>query len=1128
MSACRLDVSTDPGGKVLSASSKIDCSGEQGDCVAWYGSAEPVNDTLEAIADAGYSFVGWSGDCTGSAATCQLSVGARTPDRAVRAHFQQGAGAVLAATPSPGGVVRSEDSLLRCGMHCAASYAAGSRVTLSAEPLPGYRLQSWGGDCANTSAAQCTLTINSRRRNVSATFVADAAPALSYDGVYEVSADTLAFDSFVVRDGRISGAFFLQVPFELDGQVDEQGAFTFTAASNACQVTFLGEISAGSLDGTYDASGCNRADGVIRGSLLESLATTDFVNFESGQVRPLALSPDGSRLFVTNTPNNTLDIFAVDGAALTPLHTVPVGLEPVAVAARSNNEVWVVNHLSDSISIVDVGAEVPQVVRTLQVGDEPRDIVFAGPQRRRAFITTARRGQNSGYPLEEYREAGLPRADIWVFDSASQDFVFSGKPLTVINLFGDVPRALATNASGSRVYAAVFMSGNGTTTIFNAPEVNAGKPGPDASVHGEPQPATGLIVKYDGQAWRDEAGNDWSERVRLSLPDYDVFTLNANAPVPREIDRASGVGTTLFNMAYNTARQELYVTNFEARNEVRFEGPGTLGSSVRGHIADSRISVIDDNQQVRAVDLNPHVDYSVPQGQGVPAAIKARSLAQPVGIAVSPDGERVYVAAMGSNKVAAIDADALDGSYQPDGGRQVKIPGGGPTGLALDAAGKYLYVLARYNNSVVTVDTSSLQVAGVEVLANPEPAHVVNGRPFLYDATLTSSNGTTACASCHIFGDTDHLAWDLGNPDEEVVPNPLVFTQSGRPEPGATFHPMKGPMTTQTFRGINDSGPMHWRGDRTGSNREVVDGRLESVEAAAFKEFRGAFVGLLGRQSELAEADLQAFTDFALTLVPPPNPLRALDNSLNPSQQLGEQIYFNEVTTGGNLLCNDCHTLDPLRNQFGTGGRVSDEGPGITEDFKVPHFRNLYTKVGMFGLSPNFMAFGNAHQGDQVRGFGYLHDGSMDTLDHFFSAIQFNLAANDERRFAIIDFVMASDSNLAPVVGQQVTLDASSRYPAAAARLDLMIQRALAETERPECDLVAHGVVAGERRGAWLRADGFFHLDSASADPLSVAAIKQLAKQPERAFTFSCVPPGSGKRIALDSDGDGIYNYDQR
>src|SRR6516162_9118399 len=95
-----------------------------------------------------------------------------------------------------------------------------------------------------------------------------------------------------------------------------------------------------------------------------------FVNFESGQVRPLALSPDGTRLFAVNTPDNTLEILNVGAGGVAKASSVPVGLEPVAVAARSNNEVWVVNHLSDSVSIVDVSAIPPRVTRTLLVGDE--------------------------------------------------------------------------------------------------------------------------------------------------------------------------------------------------------------------------------------------------------------------------------------------------------------------------------------------------------------------------------------------------------------------------------------------------------------------------------------------------------------------------------------------------------------------------------------------------------------------------------------------------------------------------------------------------------------------------------------------------------------------------------------
>ncbi|HEY6036485.1 MAG TPA: hypothetical protein VIV58_19540, partial [Kofleriaceae bacterium] len=74
--------------------------------------------------------------------------------------------------------------------------------------------------------------------------------------------------------------------------------------------------------------------------------------FESLQTRPLAMSPNGKLLFALNTPDNRLEIFRIDDGSLRPVGSITVGLEPVAVAARTDNEVWVVNNVSDSVSIV--------------------------------------------------------------------------------------------------------------------------------------------------------------------------------------------------------------------------------------------------------------------------------------------------------------------------------------------------------------------------------------------------------------------------------------------------------------------------------------------------------------------------------------------------------------------------------------------------------------------------------------------------------------------------------------------------------------------------------------------------------------------------------------------------------
>ena len=430
--------------------------------------------------------------------------------------------------------------------------------------------------------------------------------------------------------------------------------------------------------------------------------------------------------------------------------------------------------------------------------------------------------------------------------------------------------------------------------------------------------------------------------------------------------------------------------------------------------------------------------------------------------------------------------------------------------MALSPDGERLVVYTRFDNGLSLWDTGTGALLAQRALFSPEPRAITEGRRFLYDAVATSANGTSACASCHVFGDMDQLAWDLGNPDGVLQPNPNEYvTRSIKTT--INFHPMKGPMTTQTLRGIADSGPQHWRGDRTGQNRVVVNGVLESVEAAAFKEFNPAFVGLVGRSEELPKADMQRFTDFAMALTPPPNPVRRLDNSLTPAQARGRDIYFEVDDITGTGSCNHCHTLNPEAKHFGTSGLMSFEGQGIAENFKIPSFRNAYAKVGMFGTSGDLGD--DRFFGDQVKGFGYLHDGSIASLNDFFASPTFVFPAPQrDTRADVVRFVMAADSNMAPVVGQQVTLSPLSGA-AARTRLDLLESRAAVSGPLPECDLLVRGVVDGVRVSMLYR-DGDYR-DTAGSD-WSGDSLRLAANRSGNALTFTCAPPGSGRRLALD------------
>lgn len=791
--------------------------------------------------------------------------------------------------------------------------------------------------------------------------------------------------------------------------------------------------------------------------------------FESVPVRPLALSADGGLLFAANTADNRVEVFVVGaGGSLASTGEVQVGLEPVAIAARGNDEIWVTNHLSDSVSRIDVSDPTrPRVTHTVLVGDEPRDIVIGGTSFDKVFVACARRGQNRpGDP--QLTTPGVGRGDVWVIDADDP----AAAP-DIVTVFGDTPRALAVSPDGSDVYAAVHHSGTQTTVLREGVvRTNGGLPPlpPGATAGG---PSVGLIVKWDGTKWTDEIGRNWNFAVPYSLPDRDVFILDADADPPVETGFVTGVGSMLFNMAVRPSNGDLFVTGQNARNEVRFE------PVLKGHLAEQNVTIVS-GTTASIVHLNPHVDYGQP---GSPVE-RAQSVGTPLDIVFSDDGTTAYVAGFGSSNVAV-----LDGTGAVTGRIGV---GHGPAGLALREDLDRLFVLNHFDKTISVVDTSNLTVTGSTSLRfDPEPPSVRDGRAFLYDTVLTSAHGDNSCATCHLGADMDRKAWDLGDPFGAIAPNPTLFPIIGTAAP---FHPLKGPMTTQSLRGMADAGPMHWRGDKNGGFGDPNN------EEKSFKEFNPAFVGLLGRDAELDDEQMQAFADFILQVRYPPNPVAPLDGTLTASQARGAQLFVQ-----GNhdiiATCEGCHNLP-----FGTGGFSTFEGE--PQNFKVAHLRNGYAKLGMFRSA-----------GDQVAETGFLHDGAVATIFEFLGAPVFNLSDAQQRDLEA--FSLAFDTGFAPVVGQQVTATvADHASDAIVDRIELLRAR----DEAGDCELIAKGAVAGTLRGARYVDGGHFRPDANGEALIPYDALRLRAATPGQEVTYTCVYPGGGQRMGIDRDLDGYYD----
>ncbi|MES2705094.1 MAG: YncE family protein [Verrucomicrobiota bacterium] len=780
-------------------------------------------------------------------------------------------------------------------------------------------------------------------------------------------------------------------------------------------------------------------------------------HFEGRQTHPVALTPDGTRLLSVNTPDGRLSVFDISNPARSApllIAEIPVGMEPVSVRAFSNDEVWVVNEVSDSVSVISLPRRT--VVATLPADDEPADVLFAGGK---AFVTCARNSK------------------IRVFDAASRT------ETAIIPLEGLYPRALTVNAAGDRVYAACLLSGNNTTVL---PADQAPAPPAPTNPALPPAPKTALIVPAS------------DSRIPYQVLDHDLAEISVADN--RVLRWFSGVGTHLFDVVMHPVTGEIWVPNSESLNLIRFE------PALRGHFIDHRVSRIDPaSGAVKIQDLNPGTDYATLPN---PASLET-ALAQPTALVFQPDGSAAWVAAYNSDRVAKLDAEGrvltrVDlrlplpaGSTAPNDSRFMR----GPRGLAINAAGTRLYVLNKLANTVSVIDTASAAVLS-EVPAgshDPTPPDLKAGRAFLHDARL-SGNGTASCASCHLDSDTDGLAWDLGDPGGQMA-TVIGYNNSvhnATPQ-NRVMHPMKGPLLTQTLRGLSSNQLLHWRGDRP-----------------TVASFNVTFPALLAG-SELPAAGMESMAAYLNSLKLHPNPHRLPDRTLPAELDGGSAVRGRLVFLNHDLShCITCHATSPTNPGIGSDNNVDlMQEVGSTQPVKTPHLR----------LAHQHTPFSRAAGAVNISGYGILKDGTAPTSDmpigHPYALA--NLATlqqfNDLRAF-----ILAFDTGTAPAVGRSRTVTAP---PAAGSPAEADIALLETRANAADCDLTVQGVTGGRLRSfVWDKGTARYLPDRAGEPSLTRALLLESLGE-GGALTFSGTLPGFGQTRTLDRDGNGVPDSDE-
>ncbi len=637
--------------------------------------------------------------------------------------------------------------------------------------------------------------------------------------------------------------------------------------------------------------------------------------FASPHFNPLALH--NGLVYVVNTPADTLDV--IDPATNQITFRINVGIDPVSAVSRpQHEEIWVSNHISDTISVVNTDRDSPfyhQVVATIQdvdrfafstKFDEPVGIAFSSDGRK-AYVALG------------------PSNRIAVIN-ADKRYVTKH-----LKINAQDPRALVVR--GSRLYVLAFESGN-TTQLSGC--------NPDA--------IDGDICTYDAVQETHTTNNVLSLYYDVDIirnpkvPDRDLFVFDTRSD--RLIDQVEGTGTLLYGLAID-GKRNVYIAQAEARNDAN----GRAGTQQHGlremenRAFLNQITKVDcSNRRCEApsfFELEPLPPEQPAQGM---------ALATPFAVEITKDNTMLVGTAAGSDKLFALHVDTGEILSRVDVGAV-------PRGLKLtyDANDSLAeaWVMNAVSNTVTRVDLADVDnpnIVATIAMDDPTPERMKRGRAAFHDANA-STTGTFSCDSCHPDNNVDQLVW--------ILDTPLCD------HPGCTQIP---PRLTMPVRGLRDTQPYHWDGipgdPYGGVNVQSLWGDVEPNCAIDDPESCTRFLvdGSLGTtmcdvtdcptneedQAGALGSDVRdALAHYILNVPFPPAPNRPFDNELSASAKTGffEFNFLNDSgTTTGSQTCGACHKPPFLTTTNTPSARNTNAGVGSFNGMDAPTWRGAYDR----------------------------------------------------------------------------------------------------------------------------------------------------------------------------------------
>ena len=306
-------------------------------------------------------------------------------------------------------------------------------------------------------------------------------------------------------------------------------------------------------------------------------------------------------------------------------------------------------------------------------------------------------------------------------------------------------------------------------------------------------------------------------------------------------------------------------------------------------------------------------------------AVIVRAQNMPFDVAFSPDGQRMYVASMGSADLSVLDVETRVVMKYMNVGE-------GPRGVVVTPDDKKVYVTNWLTEDVSVIETEGhTEIKRIRVTNSPLSETLKRGKLLFFSShpREISKNRWISCASCHFEGEHDGRTWNFS----------------------------AGPRNTTSMRGIAKTGPIHWSADR--DEIQDFENSIRTLQLGTGLIQDGLPNPDLGAPNAGLSEDLDALAAFTNSLQFRPNPFRSPDGSLSPEATRGQAI-FERVDVG----CTSCHAA-PLYTDSTLAASpfiVHNVGTGDGPTEALGGAFDTPSLLGLWDSAP------------------YLHDGSAPTL----------------------------------------------------------------------------------------------------------------------------------------------------